>query len=247
MVEENKEKRAFMLDMTTEAQSLIYQGKKDEAIHCYDKILAKYPGEISALYGKGMVYYQFDELEEALKQFDTVLRIDSEEIDSLYAKGAILRSLGKNEEALPILNKTVALDPKMHIAWLAKGYIYLDEKKFEKALGCFERIEKLGYKEMAFVGKGHALRGMKKIENAEANYKLAIGVDPYDAEALFGLGIIELKNQNPKKALEFLYKSVVQDEEIIEAWEALVEVYRLLKQPDKEKIAQDKIKELKQK
>ena len=247
MVEENKEKRTFLLDMTTEAQSLIYQGKKDEAIQCYEKILAKYPDEISAIYGKGMVYYQFNELDEALKHFDTVLRIDPEEIDTLYAKGAILRNIGKNEEALPVLNKTVTLNPQMHIAWLAKGYLHLDEKDFEKALGCFERVEKLGYKEMTLVGKGHALRGLEKIESAITNYKQAISLDPYDAEALFGMGVIELKNQNPKKALEFLYKSVVQDEEIIEAWEALVEVYQLLKQADKEKIAQDKVKELKEK
>jgi tetratricopeptide (TPR) repeat protein len=246
MTENDKEKRAFLLDKTTDAQSLIYQGKKDEAIKCYDGILVKYPGEISALYGKGMVYYQFDDLEEALKQFDTVLRIDSEEVDTLYAKGAILRNMGKNKEALPILNKTVELAPKMHIAWLAKGYLHLDEKSFEKALGCFERVEKLGFNEMTFVGKGHALRGMGKIENAIIIYKKALDKDPYDAEALFGLGVIELKNDNPKKALEYLYKSVVQDEEIIESWEALVEVYRLLKKPDKEEIARNKVKELKE-
>lgn len=244
MVEKNKEKRAFLLDMTTEAQSLIYHGKKDEAIECFDKILAKYPEEISAIYGKGMVYYRFNELEAALEQFDVVLSKNPEEVDTLYAKGAILSGLGKNEEALPLLKKTVALDPKMHIAWLAKGYLYLDQKDFEKALECFEKVEKLGQREMVFVGKGHALRNLAKYEEAFANYKLAIGVDPYDAEALFGLGVIELKNQKPKKALDYLYKSVVQDDEIIETWEVLVEVYKLLKMPDKEKIAREKINEL---
>ena len=36
---EDKEKRELFLKMTTDAQSFMYQGKKKEAIECYDKIL----------------------------------------------------------------------------------------------------------------------------------------------------------------------------------------------------------------
>ncbi|MHA1462343.1 MAG: tetratricopeptide repeat protein [Candidatus Heimdallarchaeota archaeon] len=247
MVEENKEKRAFLLNMSTDAQSFIYQGKKDEALQCFDKILEKYPEEIPAIYGKGMTYFEFDELEQAIDQFDIALEIDPNEVDSLYAKGAILSSIGKNQEALTLLEKTIELEPKLHIAWLAKGYIFLDEKKYEEAIICFSKVEELGQKETVYVGKGHALRKLDKFEEAVTNYKLAISIDPYDAEALLGLGAIEYRNKNLKKALDYLYKSVVQDEEIIEAWETLAEVYKLLKKPDKEKIARDKLKTLKEK
>ncbi len=247
MVEENKEKRNFLLDMITDAHSLIYQGKKDEALQCFDKILEKYPREISAVYGKGMTYFEFGDLEQAIEQFDIVLELDSNEIDSLYAKGAILSKLGKNKEAFTFLDKVVVLEPKLHIAWLAKGYIFLDETKYNEALICFSKVEELGQKDLVYVGKGHALRKLGKLEEAKANYKQGIGIDPYDAEALFGLGAIEYKNDNLKQALDYLYRSVIQDEEIVDAWEILVEVYRLLKKPDKEKIAQDKLNTLKEK
>ena len=48
---EDKEKRDLYLELTTDAQSLMYQGKKKEAIECYDKILAKYPDDTSVIYG----------------------------------------------------------------------------------------------------------------------------------------------------------------------------------------------------
>lgn len=245
MIEDDRKKRAFLLDLTTDAQSFIYQGKKDDALQCFDKILEKYPEEISAIYRKGMTYFEFSELEQAIGQFDIVLEMAPDEIDSLYAKGAILSNLGKNLEALAFLDKAIELDPQLHIAWLAKGYLFLNEKKYNEAIICFSKVEELGQKESVYVGKGHALRKLAKFEEAEAIYKQAINIDPYDAEALFGLGAIEFRNQNLKKALDFLYKSVVQDEEIVEAWEFLVEVYSLLKKPDKEKIARDKLKELK--
>ncbi len=247
MVEENRKKRAFLLDMITDAQSFIYQGKKIEALQCFDKILEKFPEEIPAIYGKGMVYFEFGEIEQAIGQFDIVLEMDPNEIDSLYAKGAILSNLGKNQEALTLLEKTIELDPKLHIAWLAKGYIFLNEEKYDEAIISFSKVEELGQKESVYTGKGHALRKMDKFEEAETNYKLALGIDPYDAEALFGLGAIEYRNNKLKQALDYLYRSVVQDEEIVEAWEILVEVYRLLKKPEKEKIARDKLKALKEK
>ena len=113
------------------------QGKKIEALQCFDKILEKFPEEIPAIYGKGMVYFEFGEIEQAIGQFDIVLEMDPNEIDSLYAKGAILSNLGKNQEALTLLEKTIELDPKLHIAWLAKGYIFLNEEKYDEAIISF--------------------------------------------------------------------------------------------------------------
>ena len=84
---EEREKRNFLSELTTDAQSLMYQGKKKEAIACYDKILAKYPDDITVIYGKGMIYFEFDDLEEAIACFNKAIEINPEDIDSLYAKG----------------------------------------------------------------------------------------------------------------------------------------------------------------
>ncbi|MGC9781508.1 MAG: tetratricopeptide repeat protein [Candidatus Heimdallarchaeota archaeon] len=244
MEKNEREKRAFLLEMTTDAQSFIRHGKKEKALECYEKILEKYPEETRAIYGKGMTHYEFDELQEAMKFFDQVLALKPNDIDSLYAKGSVLSNLGRNEEAFDLFNKILALDKKLSFVWLAKGYTLLDLEKSEQALDCFEKVSELGRSNDALTGKGHAYRKIEKFKEASKNYSEAIKLDPYDPEALFGLGVIEFENKNNKKALEYLYKCVVQDDDNADAWKVLAELYKILNQEDNVKIALDKIKEL---
>lgn len=244
---EDREKRNFLMELTTDAQSLMYQGKKKEALECYDRILAKYPDDITVIYGKGMIYFEFDDLKEAIVCFNKAIEINPEDIDSLYAKGAILSSLGKNDEAIELFDTVIKHDTKFVIAWLAKGYALLNIEKSEEALQCFVEIEKLGRKEVALSGKGHALRKLNELEKATKSYQEAIKIDPYDPEALFGLGMIAYKNENLKSATKFLYRSVIQDDDNLEAWEILAEIYKKTNDVEKEKAALTKISELKEK
>ena len=244
---DDREKRNFVMELTTDAQSLMYQGKKKEALECYDKILVKYPDDTTVIYGKGMIYFEFDDLEEAIACFNKAIEINPEDVDSLYAKGAILSSIDQNDEAIELFDTVLKHDAKFVIAWLAKGYALLNIEKSKKALQCFVEVEKLGRKEIALSGKGHALRKLNEPEKAEKSFQEAIKIDPYDPEALFGLGMIAYKNENLKSATKFLYRSVIQDDDNLEAWETLAEIYKKTKDVEKEEAALAKISELKEK
>ncbi|MFW9922606.1 MAG: tetratricopeptide repeat protein [Candidatus Thorarchaeota archaeon] len=244
MIEQDKEKRKFLLELTSDAQSFIYLGKKEEALDCYDKILAKYPTEIAAIYGKGMTYFEFGDYDEAIKYFDQILSIKPDEIDTLYAKGALLNNLRQSEEALELLEKVTEIDSDYHIAWLAKGYALLDLERYQDSLESFEKAAAISDPSITYIGKGHAFRKLAQFEEAKKCYQAVINVDPYDAEGLFGLGMIEFTHNNLKKAIDLLSKSVIQDEQNLEAWETLAEAFKLTKDSVREKVAQDKIKEL---
>ncbi|HUT80949.1 MAG TPA: tetratricopeptide repeat protein [Candidatus Bathyarchaeia archaeon] len=239
-----KEKRLFILGLITEARSHVHHNRKVDALECYDKILVKYSNEISALYGKGMVHYQFSEFPLALEYFDQVLKIDSNEIDSLYAKGSILSRVGQLNEAIDLFDKVSEINPKMDLALIAKGYILLDLDKNEEALDCFTKAEKLDGKMELLAGKGHAFRKLNKQNEAKNYYTMALKHDPYDPEALMGLGLLSFEEKKLKEAQGYLYKSVVQDEENLEAWKVLYEIFKVTNQNDKEQIAKNKIAEL---
>jgi tetratricopeptide (TPR) repeat protein len=247
LVEDDKEKRAFLFELTSEAQSLMYNGKKEEALKCYDKILEKYPDEDQFIYRKGMVFYEFEEFAESIKFFDKVLQKNPEDIDALYAKGTALSSLEKHNDAVTLFDKVLTIDPKMHLTWLAKGYTLLDLEKYEEALSSFEGAEKLGYRGDLLSGKGQALRMLGRIEEAKSHFDEAIKNDPYDFEALYGLGMLEYEQENIKEAQELLYRSVIQYEENIDAWITLAEIFKTNKDKDREKVARKKIKELQEK
>ncbi|MHA1212536.1 MAG: tetratricopeptide repeat protein [Candidatus Heimdallarchaeota archaeon] len=240
----DKKKRSFLSKMTSEAQFNVHHGSKEEALKCYDKILKKYPKEIKALYGKGMIHYQFNELKQALAYFEKVLTLNSEDVDALYGKGSILSRMGHFEEALVFFEKVIAIDPKMGIALMAKGYLLLDLNNAEGALDCFLQAEKMGRELDVLNGKGHALRQLEKPNEAKKCFDLAIKINAYDAEALFGLGMLAFDMSKLKEAQDYLHKSVVQDEENLPAWLTLADIFKKTNQPDKEKITRDKIAEL---
>ena len=247
MVETDKEKRAFLFELTTEAQSLMYNGKKEEALLYYDKILKKYPDEVQFIYMKGMVFYEFKEFTEAIKFFDEVLQKNHEDIDALYAKGTALSSIEQHNDAIALFDKVLAIDPKMHLTWLAKGYTLLDLEKYEDALLSFKGAEKLGYRGELLGGKGQALRKLGKIEDAKSHFKEAIQADPYDFEALYGLGMMEYEANNLKEAQELLYKSVIQYDDNVDAWTILAEIFKTNKDTERESVARKKINELQEK
>lgn len=241
----NKEKRTFLLSLTSDARSFIHHGEKEKALACYDKILAKYPEEYSAIYGKGMVFYEFGEIEKALELFDEVLEHNPDEIDTLYAKGAILRTMDEPEQAISFLDKVLKQNPDYYIATMAKGYALMDLNKLEESLACFEQLENTNLQEIVLNGKGHALRKLQKLQEARKHFEKAIKLDPYDWDALFGLGLIEYAEKNLKKAREFLSKSVIQEEENLEAWEVLEKIFIETEDFEREKAAKEKIKALK--
>ncbi len=245
MKQNEKEKQILLLERFNEAQSLVTQGKKEEAIEFYDKILEEFPNEKSILYGKGMAYYEFNEFPAAIECFDLILEKNPDDIDSLYAKGSILRLINKSEEAIKLLDRSIKLNPNLYIAWLTKGYAYLDLNNAKEALVCFEKVEVLGKGSDALAGKGHSYLKLNNYPEASKCFKQVIEIDPYDPEALHGLGIIEYQNNNLKQAQDYLYKSVVQDDDNLDAWIHLAEIFQKTKQTEREKIALEKIAKLK--
>jgi tetratricopeptide (TPR) repeat protein len=243
----DKEKRSFILELTTEAKSLLAHGKKEEALACYNEMLEKYPDEETILYGKGMIYFEFDDYQNALECFNEVLKKQPSNVDSLYAKSSVLRLLGQLEDALTIIDQVLALNPKMVLAYLTKGYILIDMNQFDEAIINFEKVEKFGREEEVLAGKGYCYLKLNEFDKANKLYNTALQIDPYDPEALFGKGFLEHHYKNWKHAENYLYRCVVQDEVNLDAWKLLADVYKQTKQSKKEEIAREKIKELQKK
>ena len=245
MNQKASEKQLSFLRLSSEAQSHLHHGKKEEALKCYDEFLAQYPDDIKAFYGKGMIHYEFNEFEKAIENFDRALKIDETHVDSLYAKGVVLNAQGSHEEAIALFDRIIQLEGEFALAWLAKGYALLEVNKAEEALKCFLHVEQLNNRLDVSTGKGHAYRLLQKMKEAQKSYSQALAIDPYDSDALYGLGAIAFATNKLKKATELLYKCVAQDEDHLRAWEILAQIYQKTNQPDKEQVALKRIAQLK--
>jgi tetratricopeptide (TPR) repeat protein len=97
--------------LNNRGKALDEQGRYEEAIRYYDKVLAIDPNNKFALNNKGADLYDLGRYEEALVYFDKRLALDPYNTHILYNKFKALVELGRNSEALEYIDQVLAIDP----------------------------------------------------------------------------------------------------------------------------------------
>lgn len=72
--------------LMNKAYNLIQQGKYNDAIGYYDKILESDPHHVNALYGKGLIFQRWGMYRDALEFYDKVLKLDSGYFNAWYGR-----------------------------------------------------------------------------------------------------------------------------------------------------------------
>ena len=106
----SKEKKSEKL--CEKGGKLISQEKYEEAISCYDKVIAfedPYHSE-SALFDKGTTLFQLERYEEAIACYDEVNKGVPEYLEGWNLKGHALKKLGREKEAEECFAKAKELD-----------------------------------------------------------------------------------------------------------------------------------------
>jgi len=93
------------------AAALISNGRYEESIKYYDRILEINPEDQKALLNKGSVLIELDKFIEAIKYYDRILEINPNNVKALASKGIALSHLQLYDEALIVLDKALSLEP----------------------------------------------------------------------------------------------------------------------------------------
>ena len=95
--------------------SLISEGRYEESIRYYDKILEIDPDEVRALLNKGSVLIQLQKYEESIRYYDKILEIDPDEVRALASKTIALSHLERYSEAQVAIEKAITLEPQNQV------------------------------------------------------------------------------------------------------------------------------------
>lgn len=93
---------------------MIEEGKYQEAIKHYDRIIKEHPEWAEAHFGKGVALYKEKNVEEAAKEFEKSIaaKNDVQKSAAYYNLGNILLNSQKPDEALKFFRKSLELNPK---------------------------------------------------------------------------------------------------------------------------------------
>jgi len=197
-------------EILNRAESLIGQGKLDEAISSLNDLdlrVPEFPGLAAQL---GRAYYNKRNFQQAATHLEKALRERPEDKEAVQLLGLSFYSLGQWERAIPLLEKIQSQLPSTEIdgAYLL-GICYLRTGQIDKARAALARMFSVPEASaMSHLMLAKTMVHQRSEEQAMPELRTAIALDPRLAMAHFLLGEIYLFKSNPQLALEEFKKEL---------------------------------------
>ncbi|KAI8576073.1 hypothetical protein K450DRAFT_258770 [Umbelopsis ramanniana AG] len=166
-----------------------------DAMSLYKKIIEKFPENIAAKNGYGLILSSLNRQQDALDQFQSILELDATQHSAKVEIGWIYCQQGKFDEALSLVEEAIETSDEENPEYFYRlGRIYWemgDEYRNDKegAYKCFIRSVKIDpHFGPAFTYLGHFYRLVSK-DHAKAMkcYQKALMLDPADLDAALHL------------------------------------------------------------
>ena len=189
---------------TDECWSLFTRGNLEEALACYDKVVARTPKNASAWTARGGVLLALGQGDEAVRSCDKAIRLNQDDAAAWLTRGRILLFLGSIREALEDIEMAISLNPKDASAWIDKGNAQI-------LLGQMAKMTK-SYHLWPFRGIA------EEFATASVSYKKALELNPNDSHAWTYLGTCYIALARYDQAAESYDKAVAVDPTNAAAW-----------------------------
>ncbi|EON76726.1 TPR repeat protein [Lunatimonas lonarensis] len=99
------------------------EGKFDEALVVFEKVLVSIPGDVECLTYRARTYSRLGRFEDSLVDFDTALRGNNFNCDLISDRAVVLHLMGRNEEALAELDRAQNLEPKNPYRYSSRAFL----------------------------------------------------------------------------------------------------------------------------
>ena len=173
--------------------SYYYKGKEDLAMADFTKAIELDPKNVDAYYYRGVSHYYRSEFDLSIADYNKALELNPNYSDAHCDLGLVFYETKKYEDALSHYDTAVRLNPKFWRAYFNRALIhYYYKVDTNKALDDLNRaIENNPNYARAYDLRGSVYQEMGKIEEAKANYKKALEINPLLREARKALDSLE--------------------------------------------------------
>lgn len=119
------------------------EGKYDEAIASFKKVIEKFPENYEGYYNLGLAYLEKQEINQAIPALEKATEINPESLPAYFALGEGYFAKGDSEKATQNFSKAIELGPDNPMAYYNLGIIYYKLDKMEEALSAFNKTIEL--------------------------------------------------------------------------------------------------------
>jgi tetratricopeptide (TPR) repeat protein len=199
--------------------ALTYLGRFQDAINCYDSVLAIDPKNMATWSNKGNALKQLGQFKEAVNCYDRALAVDSRCLNALTGKATVLCELGLQKEAVSCFDEALALDPRNAIVWNDKGNALIKLGRCAEAIGCYDRALAINPQSTnVWFNKSKAILPLGRYEDGLSALDKALAIDPRnkDAWVLKGAALSDLGRV--EEAIGCCDKALSIDPQNAQAW-----------------------------
>jgi predicted O-linked N-acetylglucosamine transferase (SPINDLY family) len=186
-------RRALLLDPQSVAARyalaivLVAQQRRDEALTCFDNLIASKPDLVDAHFQRGNVLLGLRRFAEAIASYDTAIAIDPQHADALINKGNALHELGRFSDAITCYDRVLTEKPAHVLALVNRGSAFKDLQQAEKAIAEFDLALAIAPDyAIGWINRGEAQLVLARLDDALASFDRAISIDPGFVEAWLG-------------------------------------------------------------
>jgi aspartate beta-hydroxylase len=115
------------------------EGRLDAALADYDKVLARAPAHVGALYRKALLAFQANRLAESAALLRDACAVKPDDAELNFYQGFVLLAAGREQEALAPLERAAAVNPQWYAPHLKLGVAHLVLGQRDKAQLWFQR------------------------------------------------------------------------------------------------------------
>ena len=184
-----------------------HQGRLDEAILQYQKVLQISPDEADAYNNLGNTFLQQGRVDEAIAHFQKALAIKPDYADAHNNLGSALLQQGRLDEAVAHYQKALAVEPYDADVHVNLGNSLLQQGRTDEAVSHYQKALaiKPDYAE-AHNNLGNVFLQQGRLDEAVAHYQKALAIKPDNADIHVNLGNALLQQGRMAEALSHYQK-----------------------------------------
>lgn len=211
-----------LMKMRDIGRDFVSQGKLDEALAIYQKLLEAKSNDRNAWYNIGDVWYMQGKFGKAIAAFQRQVEIMPEHWNAWNYLGNTFDKQDKLEEAIIAYQKQIEVKHDHEWAWYNIGNIRYKQDKFDEAIAAFQKqVEVKPDHENAWNYLGNTFDKQNELEKAVAAYQKQVEVKPQHEWAWYNIGNIRYKQDRWDAAIIAFQKQVEVKPDHEDAWNYL--------------------------
>ncbi|MBP7263404.1 MAG: tetratricopeptide repeat protein [Spirochaetia bacterium] len=190
------------------------RGAYRDAVDHYKKCLVYHPGNNYALFGLADCYKALNQYQKAIEIWEQYLLHDNRNITVLTRIADAYRKVRDFRKSKAIYLRVLEMEDNNPYALIGLGHLHYDFKEYRDALHYWQRMvdaqgEAVDIRVLTSIGNCH--RKLKQFELGVPYFEKALGKEPDNFYALFGLADCYRGIGNPEKSLVYWNKILDRD------------------------------------